>query len=93
MTFFRSYTQYLKEYMKKLVEKLNADAPDQVPIFKENMNKVMKDILSRFKDLQFFTGESMDVDGLVGIMEYRDIDDASVPVMMFFKHGLLEEKL
>jgi len=89
----KGYTQYLKEYMKKLVEKLNESAPDQVPIFKENMNKVMKEILSRFKDLQFFTGESMEVDGMVAIMEYRDIEDASVPVMMFFKHGLLEEKL
>lgn len=61
-------------------------------VFKTNMNKVMKDILSRFKDLQFFTGESMDIDGLVALMEYRDIDGDSVPVLMFFKHGLEEEK-
>jgi len=89
----KGYTGYLKEYMKKLVEKLSESAPDQVPIFKENMNKVMKDILSRFKDLQFFTGESMDVEGMVALMEYRDIEGASVPVMLFFKHGLIEEKL
>lgn len=67
-------------------------APDQVEVFKTNTNKVMKDILSRFKDLQFFTGESMDIDGLVALMEYRDIDGDSVPVLMFFKHGLDEEK-
>lgn len=54
--FFRGYTMYLKEYMKKLVDKLNETAPDQVDIFKSNMNKVMKDLLSRFKDLQFWTG-------------------------------------
>jgi len=89
----KNYTLYLKEYMKKLVERMSKSDPDQVPVFKENMNKVMKDILSRFKDLQFFTGESMDVEGMVGLMEYRDIDEASVPVMLFFKHGLLEEKL
>lgn len=52
----------------------------------------MKDVLSRFKDLQFFTGESMEIEGVVGLMEYRDIDGQSVPVMMFFKHGLDEEK-
>lgn len=57
------------------------------------MNKVMKDILGRFKELQFFTGESMDIDGMVGLLEYREIDGESVPVMMFFKHGLDEEKL
>ena len=78
--------------MKKLVDILEKDAPDQVNVFKTNMNKVMKDILGRFKELQFFTGESMDCDGMVALMEYRDIDGESVPVMMFFKHGLLEEK-
>jgi len=89
----KGYTGYLKEYMKKLVEKLSESAPDQVSVFKENMNKVMKEILGRFKDLQFFTGESMEVEGMVAIMEYREIEGASVPVMLFFKHGLLEEKL
>lgn len=88
----KSYTSYLKDYMKKLVAKLEETAPDQVDIFKTNMNKVMKDILSRFKELQFFTGESMDIDGIVGLMEYRDIDGDSIPVLMFFKHGLEEEK-
>ena len=88
----KSYTLYLKDYMKKLVAKLEEKAPDQVEVFKTNMNKVMKDILGRFKELQFFTGESMDIDGLVALMEYRDIDGQSVPVLMFFKHGLEEEK-
>ncbi|XP_076659320.1 translationally controlled tumor protein [Halictus rubicundus] len=88
----KSYTLYLKDYMKKLVAKLEEKAPDQVDVFKTNTNKVMKDVLSRFKDLQFFTGESMDIDGLVALMEYRDIDGESVPVLMFFKHGLEEEK-
>lgn len=88
----KSYTQYLKEYMKRLVTKLNETAPDQVDDFKSNMNKVMKDLLGRFKDLQFFTGENMDIDGMVAMCEYRDIDGVSTPIMMFFKHGLEEEK-
>ncbi|XP_053975016.1 translationally-controlled tumor protein homolog [Hylaeus anthracinus] len=88
----KSYTLYLKDYMKKLVARLEEKAPDQVEVFKTNTNKVMKDVLSRFKDLQFFTGESMDIDGIVAIMEYRDIDGDSVPVLMLFKHGLEEEK-
>jgi len=53
----------------------------------------MKDILGRFKDLQFFTGESMDIDGIVAIMEYRDTDAGQVPILSVFKHGLEEEKL
>ncbi|KAJ2953920.1 hypothetical protein O0L34_g1557 [Tuta absoluta] len=88
----KSYTLYLKDYMKKLVAKLEETAPDQVDIFKTNMNKVMKELLGRFKDLQFFTGESMDCDGMVAMCEYRDINGVSTPIMMFFKHGLEEEK-
>ncbi|XP_032675804.1 translationally-controlled tumor protein homolog [Odontomachus brunneus] len=88
----KSYTLYLKDYMKKLVAKLEEKSPDEVEVFKTNMNKVMKDILGRFKELQFFTGTSSDIDGIVGLMEYRDIDGDSVPVLMFFKHGLEEEK-
>ncbi|XP_055851654.1 translationally-controlled tumor protein homolog [Episyrphus balteatus] len=89
----KSYTLYLKDYMKKLIAKLEENSPDQVDIFKTNMNKVMKEILGRFKDLQFFTGESMDCDGMVAMCEYRDINGKSTPVFMFYKHGLEEEKL
>lgn len=89
----KSYTLYLKDYMKKVLSKLEENAPDQVDVFKTNMNKAMKDILGRFKELQFFTGESMDCDGMVALVEYREIDGNSEPVLMFFKHGLEEEKL
>ena len=61
--------------------------------FKTNMNKAAKELLGRFKDLQFFTGESMDCDGMVCCLEYRDQEDGTqVPILMFFKHGLIEEK-
>jgi len=89
----KSYTVYLKDYMKKVVERLTKDHPDQVDVFKNNINKAMKDILGRFNDLQFFTGESMDTEGMIAMMEYRDIEGQSVPVFMAFKHGLEEEKL
>lgn len=88
----KSFTLYLKDYMKKLIGKLEESAPDQVDVFKTNMNKQMKDILGRFKELQFFTGESMDCDGMVAMLEYRDTDKGQAPVFMFFKHGLVEEK-
>ncbi|CAK1599902.1 unnamed protein product [Parnassius mnemosyne] len=88
----KCYTLYLKDYMKKLSAKLEEKSPVQVEIFKTNMNKVMKDILGRFKELQFITGESMDCDGMVAMMEYRDINGVSTPIMMLFKHGLEEEK-
>lgn len=82
----------LSLFFVRLVEKLQERDPEQVDVFKNNINKYMKDVLGRFKDLQFFTGESMDVDGMVAMVEYRDIDGDSVPICMFFKHGLDEEK-
>lgn len=88
----KSFTLYLKDYMKKVLAKLEERSPDQIDVFKNNMNKQMKEILGRFKDLQFFTGESMDCDGMVAMCEYRDLDGVSTPVFMFFKHGLEEEK-
>lgn len=86
------FTDFSISYSSRIVARLEKDAPDQVEVFKTNCNTVMKDILGRFKDLQFFTGESMDCDGMIAMMEYRDIDGASTPVLMCFKHGLEEEK-
>lgn len=40
----------------RLVAKLEETQPSEVDTFKSNMSKVMKDLLGRFKDLQFFTG-------------------------------------
>jgi len=88
----KSYMAYLKDYMKKVVDNLTENKPDQVDVFKTNINKVMKELLGRFKDLQFFTGESMDPDGMVVIIEYKDVDGNNIPVLYAFKHGLEEEK-
>jgi hypothetical protein len=89
----KAFMVYLKDYMKKIVERLEKDAPDQVDTFKTNINKVMKDLLGRFKDLQFFTGESMDIDGMVAILEYKDVNGEEKPCLYFFKHGLIPEKV
>ena len=88
----KHYLAYLKEYMNRVFAKLNETNPEEVSTFKSKMNEVVKTLMGRFKELQFFTGESMDVDGMIALMEYRDIDGESRPVMMFFKHGLVEEK-
>lgn len=44
-------------FSSRLVNKLEENKSDEVELFKSNVNKVMKDILGRFKDLQFFTGK------------------------------------
>ena len=52
------YMNYLKDYMKRVVAYLESnDKADQVDGFKKNINGVMKGLLGRFNDLQFFTGK------------------------------------
>ena len=53
----KDYTVYLKDYMKKIVKYLEEnDKKDEIDTFKTNINKYMKDLLGKFKDLQFYTG-------------------------------------
>ena len=50
---------YLKDYMKKVVKYLEENnRSGEVDTFKKNINGVMKDLLGKFKDLQFFTGNA-----------------------------------
>merc|ERR1712109_16581 len=87
------YMTYLKDYMKKVVKYLEENnKADQVDDFKKNINGVMKGLLGKFNDLQFFTGESMDPKGMIILVEYKEVDGEERPVVMFFKHGLDEEK-
>lgn len=58
---------HLKSYMKSVKSKLTekgADA-DTISAFEKGAQTYVKEkLLPNFKDLEFFTGESMDVDGL-----------------------------
>ncbi|CAB4063620.1 Translationally-controlled tumor protein homolog [Lepeophtheirus salmonis] len=81
------------DYMKKVVTYLEENGKQaEVDTFKTNINKVMKELLPRFKDLQFYTGETMDPEAMIIMLEYKEVDGKDIPVLYFFKHGLNEEK-
>merc|ERR1712228_210824 len=89
----KEYTVYLKDYMKKVVKYLEEnDMGGEVADFKTNISKVMKEMLGKFKDLQFYTGESMEPSAMILMLEYREINGEERPVLMGFKHGLREVK-
>merc|ERR1711894_100552 len=70
----KGYTVYLKDYMKKVVKYLeDNNRAGEVDEFKKNINGVMKELLGKFKDLQFFTGESMEAEAMILIMDYKSI--------------------
>merc|ERR1719188_2029010 len=87
----KDYTVYLKDYMKKVVEYLEKN--DRAG----EADGVMKDLISRFKDLQFFTGESMEADAMILILDYKEVETKNGkeerPILMAFKHGLEIEKV
>lgn len=75
--------------MKALKPKVKADRTET---FTKGMPKIVKEIIGGIKEnkYQFFTGESMNPEGMVGLLNYRE--DGVTPFLIFFKDGLIEEK-
>jgi len=91
------YATYLKGYMKNVVKKLEENGKgDQVDSFKKNIQPYISEILKDWKDLMFFVGESMDPDAMIVLGIEKEVEVAGGkeerPVLIFFKHGLEEEK-
>ncbi|MCL4138115.1 UNVERIFIED_CONTAM: hypothetical protein GTU68_016322 [Idotea baltica] len=65
----KDFLVYMKSYLKSLKEKLESENPgssEKLPA----IQKPLTDLLKNFKDLQFFTGESMNPDGMVVLLDY-----------------------
>ncbi|XP_038550440.1 translationally-controlled tumor protein homolog, partial [Micropterus salmoides] len=86
----KQYMTYMKEYVKAIKAKLQEDNPERVDGFVADVTPEVKKILANIKNYQFFTGESMNPEGMVGLLDYRE--DGITPYMLFFKDGLLVEK-
>ncbi|KAF5344147.1 hypothetical protein D9758_008906 [Tetrapyrgos nigripes] len=92
----KSYLGYLKVarnytssgYMKAVKAKLPAD---RVTAFESGAQAFAKKVIGNFKDFEFYTGESMNPDGMVALLNYRE--DGITPYFTFWKDGLKEVKL
>ncbi|CZS93562.1 probable Translationally-controlled tumor protein homolog [Rhynchosporium agropyri] len=84
----KSYLSHLKGYMKKVKETLKAkNAPEEtITAFEKGAQAYAKKIVANFKDYDFYIGESMDPDGMVILMNYRE--DGTTPFVTVWKHGL-----
>ncbi|KAG2086223.1 translationally-controlled tumor protein [Suillus discolor] len=85
----KAYLSHLKAYMKAVADKLKD--PSVVDEFKTKANVFAKKIIGNFKDYEFYTGENMNADGMVALLNYRE--DGVTPYFTFWKHGLKEVKL
>jgi len=87
----KSYLTYLKGYMKVVEKHLAETNPDRVDAFKTGAGAYAKKIVANFKDYEFYTGESMNPDGSIALLNYRA--DGTTPYFTFWKDGLKEMKL
>lgn len=63
--------------MKSVKAKLQETKPEAVEAFEKNAAAFAKKIVTNFKDYEFYTGESMNPDGMVALLNYRE--DGTTP--------------
>ncbi|KAK1510529.1 translationally-controlled tumor protein, partial [Colletotrichum costaricense] len=85
----KSFLGYLKGYMKTVktaLQEKNAPA-EKITAFEKGAQKYVKEtLLPNFKDFEFYTGESMNPDGMVVLLNYRE--DGVTPYIIVWQHGL-----
>jgi hypothetical protein len=79
--------------MKKVKEhmKTKGASDEEVSAFEKGAGAYAKTIIGQFKDYEFLVGESMDPDGMVILLNYRE--DGVTPFVTVWKHGLTEMKV
>ncbi|KAK1580537.1 Mss4-like protein [Colletotrichum navitas] len=90
----KGYLTYLKGYMKAVKSALQEKgAPaEKITAFEKGAQTYVKDkLLPNFKDFEFYTGESMNPDGMVVLLNYRE--DGVTPYIIVWQHGLSEMKV
>ncbi|KAF9734326.1 hypothetical protein PMIN06_004227 [Paraphaeosphaeria minitans] len=89
----KQYLTHLKGYMKAVKAKLQEKgvSADEVATFEKGAQGFAKKIVANFKDYEFLIGESMDPDGMVILLNYRE--DGVTPYVTVWKHGLDEMKV
>lgn len=93
-----AFKSYLKTYTKALQDKWKEEgmSDDKIAEAKGKIMEGVKKILPKLDDASFYMGESMNPDGMVAVLEYRDgagENGDEAPILLFLKHGVLEEKV
>ena len=76
--------------VKAKLESKGASA-EEITTFEKGAQGFAKKIVGNFKDYEFLIGESMDPDGMVVLLNYRE--DGVTPFITVWKHGLVEMKV
>jgi len=89
----KGYLTHLKGYMKSVKTKLTEKgaSAEEIKNFETKAQTYAKNIVANFKDFEFFIGESMDPDGMVILLNYRE--DGTTPYIIVWQHGLTSMKV
>ncbi|ABN67850.1 Translationally controlled tumor protein homolog (TCTP) [Scheffersomyces stipitis CBS 6054] len=87
----KSFLTYIKGYMKAVKAHLAEKNPEEVEVFEKGATAYVKKIVGSFNDWDFYTGESMDPDAMIVLLNYRE--DGTTPYVAIWKHGVKAEKI
>ncbi|EFP91583.1 hypothetical protein PGT21_035686 [Puccinia graminis f. sp. tritici] len=87
----KSYMTYLKGYMKAVKTHLAETNPERVEAFEKEAQEAAKKIIANFKDYEFYVGESMNPEGMVALLNYRE--DGIQAYFSFWSDGLKSVKV
>ncbi|ELT95364.1 hypothetical protein CAPTEDRAFT_173147 [Capitella teleta] len=85
----KDYMKHIKKYMGKVKAYLTENHPNDVAEFEKNVAAFVKKVLANYDDYEPHMGESYHEDAMLPLLYW----DGETPYMMYFKHGLLEEKV
>ena len=86
-----SLTGVPQGYIKRLLDRIKEKNPQREAAFKKAAQEAVMKVLGSFDKWQFFMGVSTDADAMICLMNFRE--DGLTPFMLFWKDGLIEEKV
>lgn len=87
----KSYMVHIKDYLKAVATKLEAEGKVDVTEWKKKASTALKEvILPKINDWQFYNGESENPEGMVALLDYRGDNE---PYMLVWKDALEQQKL
>ncbi|OGM47696.1 hypothetical protein ABOM_004276 [Aspergillus bombycis] len=84
----KSYRAHLSGYIYRIKSHLQATDPARVEAFERNASQYATKILNNISSFEFYTGASINNDGMVALLNYRE--DGITPFFTFWMDGLRE---
>ncbi|KAK2873514.1 hypothetical protein FQN49_002292 [Arthroderma sp. PD_2] len=85
----KGYRSNLRAYINRVMAELQArgTSQEEIDAIKEGILAYIGDVFANFIDIEFYTGESQDDEGMVVLLRHRE-DNSGPPYMIYWKHGL-----